>query len=119
MKFTGKSIITHTQMNNTCAMREGETIETKLARLVQTNEPIDIDGSSPIYQERKAGVDPFCDIRTDRMQMAQDAQDIITRTHMLARANRDDFGKKKAEEFTYITDTNGNIVENKVESKSE
>lgn len=115
MRYTRtKNIVTRTQMDNTCAMAEGETIEKKLRRLVESGEPLDMDKAGLIYQERKSGVDPMCDIRTDRMEMAQQARDQITRTHMLARANREDMGKKKAEEFTYVTDTNGNIVKNEV-----
>lgn len=118
MIYGKKTITKDTQLNNTCALREGETIEKKLARLVSNDEPIDMDMSPEIYQERSAGVDPFCDIRADRMAMAQEAQDKITRTHMLARANRNDMGKKKAEEFTYVTDTDGNIVKNNVSTET-
>lgn len=112
MKYNGKNIYTPTQINTTFALREGESMESKLRRLTASNEPIDVDIAPEIYQERRTGVDPMCDIRTDRMQLAQDACDSITRTHMLARANREDFGKKKAEEFTYVTDSDGNIVKN-------
>lgn len=109
----GKKNITHkTQINTSRFVQEGETLESKLARLTLNEEDIDLTSVKTIYQERKAGVDPMCDIRTDRMQIAQDACTKITRTHILARANRDDMGKKKQEDFTYLTDTNGNIVKN-------
>lgn len=116
MIYGKKKISQNTQLDNTCAIREGETIEKKLARLVSNDESIEMDMTPEIYQERNAGVDPFCDIRTDRMAMAQEAQDNITRTHLLARANREDMGKKKADEFTYVTDTNGNIVKNPIQN---
>lgn len=113
MKYNKVRINTTTSitanMNNQYA---GESLEQKLRRVVESGEPIDVEMTPEIYQERSAGVDPMCDIRTDKMQMAQDACDSITRTHILARANRNDMGKKKQEEFTWITDSNGNIVKN-------
>ena len=112
MIYGKKLITTHTQINTSKNVQEGETLEEKLARMTINEEVVDLTSVPPIYQERRAGVDPMCDIRTDRMQLAQDACTKITRTHMLARANREDMGKKKAEEFTYVTDTNGNIVKN-------
>lgn len=111
MIYGKKNIKTSTQIC-TKYMQEGESLERKLARITASNEPLNEAQKPIIFQERKAGVDPMCDIRTDKMAMAQDACDKITRTHMLARANREDFGKKKAEEFTWVTDTNGNIVKN-------
>lgn len=112
MKYKGKNIKQTTQLLTSEMFSEGETIEKRLARIVQSEEPL-TDATVPLlYQERKEGVNPMYDIRTDRMEMAQMARDKITRTHMLARANREDMGKKRQEEFTYVTDTNGNIVKN-------
>lgn len=115
MKFNKIRINTKTSISaNMNTQYAGESLEQKLRRVVESGEPIDMDMTPEIYQERSAGVDPMCDIRTDKMQLAQDACDSITRTHMLARANRGDMGNKKVEEFTYITDTDGNIVKNPI-----
>lgn len=114
MKYKGKKICVSTQINtNAQTTREGKSIEEMLRQMKANKEPLE-DGNftGEIFQERSAGVDPMCDIRTDRMQLAQDACDSITRTHLLARANRGDMGNKKAEEFTYVTDTDGNIIKN-------
>ena len=53
---------------------EGESIEMKVERIVQNKEPIK-DGAPLIYQERKEGVMPAYNIRTDRMEIALDAMD--------------------------------------------
>ena len=53
---------------------EGETIEDKCKRLVESREPIK-DGAPILYTERKDGVLPAYDIRTDRWEIAQEAMD--------------------------------------------
>lgn len=55
---------------------EGETIEQKVTRIVQTNEPIS-DGAPIIYTEKKDGVLPEYDIRTDKWDIAQRAMDKV------------------------------------------
>lgn len=55
--------------------REGELIEEKVARLTQEKSPIN-DGAPIIYTERKDGVLPAYDIRTDRWEIAQKAMEI-------------------------------------------
>ena len=55
---------------------EGETIEEKVARIVQTKEPI-TDTAPIIYTEKKDGVLPAYNIRTDRFDLAIDAYDKI------------------------------------------
>lgn len=112
MRYTNKNISHSTQIDTSINIREGESMEEKLRRLTISKEPIEVDFTPEIYQERRAGVDPMCDIRTDKFEVAQAATDKISRTYALARHNRDDFGKKKAEEFTYVTDTDGNVVKN-------
>lgn len=59
---------------------EGESIETKVERVVQNKEPIE-DGAEIIYTEKKQGVQPQYDIRTDKWEIAQEAMN-------LAHANR-------------------------------
>ena len=56
--------------------QEGETIETKVARIIQNKEPI-TDGAPIIFTEKKDGVLPAYNIRTDRFDIALDAMDKI------------------------------------------
>ena len=114
MRYNGKKTNLGTCINTTPFLREGESIEEKLRRATATQEPLEVDFTPEIYQERAEGVDPMCDVRTDKFQMAQDACDTMSRTYLLGRMNRQEMGKKKAEEFTYITDTDGNIVKNEI-----
>lgn len=57
---------------------EGETIEEKVDRLMRNKEPID-DGSPVIYTDRKEGVNPAYNIRTDRFEIATDIMDKVHR----------------------------------------
>lgn len=59
---------------------DGESIETKVERVVQNNEPIQ-DGAEIIYTEKKEGVQAQYNIRTDKWEVAQEAMD-------MAHANR-------------------------------
>ena len=54
---------------------EGQSIEIKCAKLIENNEPI-TDGAPIIYTEKKDGVRPEFDIRTDRWEIAQSAMDL-------------------------------------------
>jgi hypothetical protein len=60
---------------------EGETIETKVARIVQNKEPI-TDGAPMIYTEKEQGVLPEYDIRTDKWEIAQNAMDVVHATNI-------------------------------------
>ena len=55
------------QNETMCTLMEfnGESIEEKCAKLVENNEPI-TDGAPIIYTEKKDGVLPQYDIRTDK-----------------------------------------------------
>ena len=53
---------------------EGERIEDKVRRLMDEKSPIN-DGAPMIYTERKDGVLPAYDIRTDRWEIAQKAME--------------------------------------------
>ena len=57
---------------------EGESIETKCARILQDKEPIE-DTAPIIYTAKEDGVLPAYNIRTDRFDIAMDAYDKITR----------------------------------------
>lgn len=54
---------------------QGESIETKVSKLIENNEPI-TDGAPIIYTEKKDGVLPQYDIRTDKWDIAQSAMDL-------------------------------------------
>lgn len=112
MRVQKKNIRIVSKINTNKNLREGTSIEEMLRTYKADKTPIDVETIPEMFQERSAGVDPMCDIRTDRMELAQRACDQISRTHMLARANRGDMGNKEKEEFTYVTDTDGNIVKN-------
>lgn len=68
---------------------EGETIETKVNRIVNNGEPI-TDGAPIIYTERKDGVLPEYDIRTDRWDIAIDAMDKVNMDRFAKRENKVD-----------------------------
>lgn len=53
---------------------EGELIEEKVKRLTEEKSPIN-DGAPIIFTERKDGVLPAHDIRTDRFEIAQEAME--------------------------------------------
>lgn len=66
---------------------QGETIEQKVQRITQTNEPIK-DGAPQIFTQRKDGVVAATDIRTDRFEIAIDAMDYVQRSKMAQREAR-------------------------------
>lgn len=55
---------------------EGEPIEKKIRRIVENKEPIS-DGAQIVYTEKKDGVLPQYDIRTDKWAIALDAMDKV------------------------------------------
>ena len=55
---------------------EGEQIEEKVRRIVNNNEPI-TDGAPIIFTEKKDGVRPEYNVRTDRWDIALDAMNKI------------------------------------------
>ena len=73
---------------------EGETIETKVARIIQNKEPI-TDGAPMIYTEREQGVLPEYDIRTDKWEIAQQAMDVVHATNI---AKSKELNKENKEE---------------------
>lgn len=76
---------------------EGETIEQKINRIVNNKEPIK-DGAPIIYTERKDGVNPAYDIRTDRFEIAVDAMDKVAKTNIATRENN--IGQRAMEGMT-------------------
>ena len=65
----------------------GETIENKVNKILTQNEPI-ADGAQLNYTERKDGVRPEYDIRTDRFEHAIDAMDRVSKSHIAKREER-------------------------------
>ena len=67
-----KKVITNRTTIVRLESREGETIEAKVRRIMNNNEPIS-DQAPLIYTERKDGINPDYDIRSDRFDYALDA----------------------------------------------
>lgn len=70
---------------------EGETIEEKVSRIVDNKEPIN-DGAPIVYTERKDGVIPAYDVRTDRWEIALEAMAAVNASKL---ARSKEFLKKK------------------------
>lgn len=75
---------------------EGETIEQKVRRIVNNKEPI-TDGAPLIFTNRKDGVQPEYDIRTDRFEIALGATDKIQKEKIAKRQERLDAQAKVVE----------------------
>ena len=71
-----------------CNVVEGERIEVKMERVLTNGEPIKDGSQELIYTERKDGVHPAYDIRTDRFDMAIDAMDKVTASNLAKREQR-------------------------------
>lgn len=71
----------------------GETIEKKVERIVNNNEPIS-DGAPLIYTDRKDGVQPDYNIRTDRFEVAIEAMDRVSKSHKAKRENKPTIGEE-------------------------
>ena len=72
---------------------EGQTIETRVENIVQNKEPIN-DGSPIIYTERKNGVLPAYDVRTDRFELAVEAMGQIAKSKVAKRSEERRVGKE-------------------------
>jgi len=104
-KFRAKASRTGLDINNSYP---GERIEDKVARIVNNKEPIK-DGAPLIYHERKDGLDPKCDIRTDRFDVAMEVQDKYARHKWAKRADLKPIEGGKGETPTQqTTDANSN-----------
>lgn len=77
--------------------KEGETIEHKVERIVNNGEAIN-DGAPLIFTERKDGVQPAYNIRTDRFDVAIDAMDKVSASNAAKRQAKLDERKKLLEE---------------------
>jgi hypothetical protein len=74
--------------------QEGETIETKVKRITENNEPI-TDGAPIIYTNREDGVLAAYNIRTDRWEIAQQAMEAVNQANLAKSKN---YGKIEQQE---------------------
>ena len=74
--------------------QEGESIENKVRRITENNEPI-TDGAPIIYTNREDGVLPAYNIRTDRWDIAQNAMDAVNQANLAKSKN---YGKIEQQE---------------------
>ena len=85
MAYKKQQILETTLEINECV--EGEYLETRLERIIEGKEPI-TEGTPLIFTERKDGVQPQYDIRTDKWEIAVAASDVIDKTYKAQRAER-------------------------------
>ena len=86
--------------------QEGESIEDKVRRITENNEPI-TDGAPIIYTNRDDGVLPAYNIRTDRQEIAQQAMDAVNQANLAKSKNYGQTEKqeKNALESKEVSDT--------------
>lgn len=63
---------------------EGESIEQKMEKILAGKEKVELT-RSPVYQERRAGIEPQYNIRTNKMEILQDAVQTATQKYFEAR----------------------------------
>lgn len=85
---------------------QGETIEAKVQRVVINKEPIE-DGAPIIYTEKKDGVLPQYNIRTDKWEIAQSAMD-LAQQQRIAKSNGTYEAWHKENDNKEKTDTTNN-----------
>lgn len=82
-----KKVLYRTTSINKNDAKEGETLETKITRILTNGEPVK-DGAPLIYTERKEGVLAGYNIRTDRFEVAVEATDKIHKSNLAKRENK-------------------------------
>lgn len=83
---------------------EAESIEEKVFKMVNNKEPIGND-VTPMYTERKDGVQPQFNVRTDRFDIAIEAMDKVTASAIAKREERQKVSDKVDEiESTQATE---------------
>lgn len=92
-------------INTKKQLRQGTSIE-EVMRLNTANKETPVAILPELYQQRSEGIDPLCDIRTDKFLMAEQAMDKVTRVHLLARNNKEKL-KAGNTDNSWITDENG------------
>lgn len=87
-KHTGPHTLRIVQNNLTVnESAEGETLEQQIERMISNKEPI-TNADALMYTERKDGVRPETNIRTDRFEIAIEATDKIQRSYSARREER-------------------------------
>jgi hypothetical protein len=66
---------------------EGETLEMKVKRIMTNGEPVS-DTAPIIYTDRKDGVNPAYNIRTDRFETALEAADLNNKVRIARREGK-------------------------------
>lgn len=82
---------------------EAKSIEKTLYEALQKKEPVKVDNGNLQYTERKDGVLPIYDIRTDRFEIARQATDKVNATNAAKRHMED-------HPEAYQHDEAGNII---------
>lgn len=98
-------------------VKDGESIEVKVRRILTNKEPI-TDGAPLIYTEKSAGVMAGYNIRTDRWELATDAMDKIHKSNI---AKTDSIPDKKETKVIDINegkdDAEGKSIPGKADDK--
>lgn len=76
-----KRIVKHAKDMLAVDTVEGEIIEKKMQRIMDEKSPID-DSAPIIYTEKKNGINPAHDVRTDRFDLAIEAMEIETKNRI-------------------------------------
>lgn len=83
---------------------EGIPLEEEIEAYTTNKTPI--ENTSPIiYTERKDGVKPEYDIRTDRWEIAQNAMDYVSKTAIAKRHNQENKKEDSKAESTQATES--------------
>ena len=75
---------------------EAVSIEKKIEKIMNAKEPID-ETAPIIYTERKKGVQPEYNIRTDRFEIALEAMDKVSKSYQARREERMKENTEKSE----------------------
>ena len=97
-------IFPHTQITVKQEGRKGESIEEMLRRMRNSKEPIEAKARIE-YTNRKDGVLPMYDIRTDRFDYAMNAADRVHATKFAQRMAEDGYTQNDKGEWVQIQKT--------------
>lgn len=77
---------------------EGETIEQMMRRIQHNNEPIEANKTiGRVYHERREGVTPETNIRSDAFDLALEGAEIAVGAHVKKREERQSKGENKTD----------------------
>lgn len=96
----------------------GQPLTDILERAITTKEPIDTSVGKVEYTERKDGVNPAHNIRTDKMDLALEATDKVTKAYAARRkgleAEKEEKAKAEAEKEARREKAIQKIMENEI-----